>query len=287
MKLHQTMFCMLTIVIIIAGSFGIDKQKLMFSTYNYLKEIDLDTGVVQKLTSQNEQVYSLAYDIKERYMYVPKYDTGDIVRFSYPTNHTVMSESIVTTSSPFGISFDSVNRHLYWTELSSTGMIKRCNPDGSNVTVLLSEIKPTALALDIQHRWIYYGQEQNPSKIFRTNFDGMDKTIIINYVASYVYGIGVDVDAERLYWMEYEMGDLRSAWYNGSDVKTIISTNATDNNLNIDINGDFIFYTSNNQIMKIDKSLGQNPTVVHTDTEKIYGFLLYKQDGENTIIKIL
>lgn len=59
---------------------GIDKQKLVFSTYNYLKEIDLDTGVVQKLTSQNEQVHSLAYDIKERYMYVPRYDTGDIVR---------------------------------------------------------------------------------------------------------------------------------------------------------------------------------------------------------------
>lgn len=87
--------------------------------------------------------------------------------------------------------------------------------------------------------------------------------------------------------MEYTIGDLRSAWYNKSDVKTIISTNASDKNLDIDIKGDFIFYTSNNQIMKINKSLGHTPTVVHTDAEQIYGFLLYKQDGKNTSIKIL
>lgn len=281
MKLHLSMFCMLTIII--AGSSGIDKQKLVFSTYNYLKEIDLDTGVVQKLTSQNEQVHSLAYDIKERYMYVPRYDTGDIVRFSYPTNQTVMSESIVTTSSPFGISFDSVNRHLYWTELSSTGRIKRCNPDGSNVTVLLNEAVPSVLTLDIQNRWIYYGQERNLSKIFRTNFDGMNKRVIIKNIPSYVYGIGVDV--ERIYWMEHSTGYLQSAFSNGSDVRTIVSTHAINTNLGIDVNKNFIFYTCNSQIMKINKSMGQTPTVIHSDTHQIYGLLLYKQDGKNTSIK--
>lgn len=80
-----------------------------------------------------------------------------------------------------------------------------------------------------------------------------------------------DVDVERIFWMAYQTGDLRSAWYNGSDDRTIVNTNATSNNWDID--GDLIFYTSSNQIMKINKSLGQNPTVLHTDTESVYGLL--------------
>lgn len=96
-----------------------------------------------------------------------------------------------------------------------------------------------------------------------------------------------DVDVERLYWIEHETGELKSAWFNGSNIKTIISTNATSANWDIAINEDFIFYTSNTKIMKINKALGQNPTVVHTDTLPIYFFLLLKQDGKNMDIKIL
>lgn len=92
-----------------------------------------------------------------------------------------------------------------------------------------------------------------------------------------------DVDVERIFWMAYQTGDLRSAWYNGSDDRTIVNTNATSINWNIDIDGDFIFYTSSNQIMKINKSLGQNPTVLHTDTESVYCLLFYKPEGTNIL----
>lgn len=92
-----------------------------------------------------------------------------------------------------------------------------------------------------------------------------------------------DVNAERLYWMEYHTGDLQFARYNGSDIRTIVSTKTY--NRDIEVNEDFIFYTSSNQVMKINKSLGQTPTVVHTDTQAIYGILLYKQDGKNPNIK--
>lgn len=85
--------------------------------------------------------------------------------------------------------------------------------------------------------------------------------------------------------MEYNTGNLQSAFFNGSDVRTIVSTHAINTNLDIDVNKDFIFYTCNSQIMKINKSLGQTPTVIHSDTHQIHGLLLYKQDGKNTIIK--
>ncbi|VDI59316.1 Hypothetical predicted protein [Mytilus galloprovincialis] len=191
-----------------------------------------------------------------------------------------MFETVVHTIKPVGIAFDSVNNHVYWTE-HSHGKIMRCNADGSNVTIILNETEPSAITLDVHNRWIYYGQKLSVSKIFRANFDGKNKTVIIKNLPSYVYGIEVDVSVERLYWMEYQTGDLRSAFFNGSDVRTILSTNATNMNWDIDTDEDFIFYTSNNRIMKINKSLGQNPDVVHTDTEQIDGILLYKQDGKD------
>lgn len=81
--------------------------------------------------------------------------------------------------------------------------------------------------------------------------------------------------------MEYQTGDLRSAWFNGSDDRTIVSTNEQSQNWDIDMNQDVIFYTSNNKIMKIKKSLGQNSTVVHKDTQVIYGLLSYNSKGTN------
>lgn len=48
------------------------QEKLLFSTANKLKEIDLNTGVVKELANHSTIVYSIAYDVKERYMYVPR-----------------------------------------------------------------------------------------------------------------------------------------------------------------------------------------------------------------------
>lgn len=59
----------------------------------------------------------------------------------------------ISYSYPYGIAFDSVNRHVYWTELIP-GKIKRCDPDGSNVIVLFTEDGPTVLTLDIQNRCV-------------------------------------------------------------------------------------------------------------------------------------
>lgn len=85
--------------------------------------------------------------------------------------------------------------------------------------------------------------------------------------------------------MEYQTGDLQSSWYNGSDVRTIVTTNITNSNWAVDVSEDFIFYTSDTTIMKINKSLRQTPTVVHTETLRICDLLLYKKDGKNTSMK--
>lgn len=98
--------------------------------------------------------------------------------------------------------------------------------------------------------------------------------------------IVADVRRDRIYWMECNTGDLKSASYNGSDIKTVFNTNS---NINWDIatSDDFIFCASKNQILKINKSPGQNAKVVHTDAYRIHGIVFVEQKGKNVRKRVM
>ncbi|VDI62042.1 Hypothetical predicted protein, partial [Mytilus galloprovincialis] len=127
-------------------------EKLLFSRTLKLKELDLDTGVVKELATLKTVVYSLAYDVKERYVYVPRYYESVIHRFPYPNDQTVNFETVVSTQIPYHVAFDSENSHLYWTGYLSR-KIMRCNSDGSSLTVIVvASSIPMALTLDTINR---------------------------------------------------------------------------------------------------------------------------------------
>lgn len=74
-------------------------------------------------------------------------------RFPYPINQTIKVETVVLANNPVGIAFDSINRHLFWTE-DHAGKIMRCNTNGSNKTTIHTEIAPSALTIDIDNRFV-------------------------------------------------------------------------------------------------------------------------------------
>ncbi|VDI62041.1 Hypothetical predicted protein [Mytilus galloprovincialis] len=276
MKEHKALLVMILVLRLCAVN--CIEEKLLYSTFGYVKEIDLKSGEVKVLLIlAGNYMLSLAYDYDDRYLYIPK-RSGDIIKFPYPSNQTVQFEFVVSTNGPLGIAFDSVNKHIYWTE-DNKGKIMRCNADGTNKTTILDERQPSALSIDIENRWIYYGQDLNNGKIYRLTFDGKDRRVIYN-LSSNMYGIQVDVIDKRLYWNEYYTGALKSVWYNGTDVQTLVNTNLGQN-WGLDTNDDFVFYSSFNSIFKMAKSVEQTPTVVHNDTEQIYGVLLYKHQGKD------
>lgn len=254
-------------------------EKLVFSTAYNLTELDLETGVERELVNHSKIVYSIAYDVKERYVYVPRYYENVIDRFPYPNYQTKNFEIVVPANSPYYVAFDSGNSHLYWTEHISVGRIMRCNSDGSEVTTIVNETQPVALALDTHNRWIYYSTESGFA-LHRVKYDGQEQQVVMNLLGRPI-DIQIDFVDQLVYFMEYDTGDLKSTLYNGSDVKTVISTNVKHNNREIDIGGDYVFYTSNRKILKVHKSSGQVPTTLHTETAQIYGLLFYKQDGKN------
>lgn len=252
------------------------QDKLLFSSAHKIKEINLDTGIVKELVNLSATVFSISYDVKGRYVYASTYNKNEIVRFPYPNDEIALFEIVVSTTYPYSIAFDSVNRHLYWTEAISSGKIMRCNSDGSHVTTIVPAYNPLALTLDTHNRWIYYSEG---NALHRVTFDGIEKHIVVNLTAKPI-GIEIDYVEKRVYWMEYDTGDLKSALYNGSDVETVISTNVSSSNREIVIDGDYIFCTSYKKILKIHKSSGYISGVVHRETSNIYGLLFYKPEGK-------
>lgn len=105
---------------------------------------------------------------------------------------------------------------------------------------------------------------------------------LVSLLVSACYLVDIsDLVDKRVYWMGYYTGDLKSAFYNGSDVKTLVRTNVHSNNQEIGIGEDYVFYTSNNTIIKVHKSVRQIPAVIHTEITKI---LFYKREGKNILI---
>lgn len=90
----------------------------------------------------------------------------------------------------------------------------------------------------------------------------------------------LDVAVNRLYWMEYNTGNLKASSYNGSDVQTVVRTKLGDTASSISVDSDLIFFPIKKEILQLNKSLGRNATVRHTDTQDILSVLFYKSKGK-------
>ncbi|VDI32757.1 Hypothetical predicted protein, partial [Mytilus galloprovincialis] len=128
------------------------EEKLLYSTSSgKIKELNITNGEVRVLGNAESEVFVLAYDNEEKYVYVPRQTQGQIIRFPYPSNQTTEFEIVVSEIIPGGIAFDSEHRYLYWTE-PMEGKIMRCNTDGSNITRIFNDtVEPAALTIDKGH----------------------------------------------------------------------------------------------------------------------------------------
>ncbi|CAG2190431.1 unnamed protein product [Mytilus edulis] len=176
-------------------------------------EFDFDThSATVLLELGSTSVYAIDYDYQNRYIYFPRYSYNDIVRFPYPSNNTTLQTVVQSLSYPTGIAVDSANGHIYWID-AGTDILSRCNLDGSNITVLST--------LSILG-WMYIVEQY--TGILKSRFDLSDRRTITNFTSTPVYCMDIDTEENRLYWINYD-GDMKSAKNDGSDVKTIHSTN--------------------------------------------------------------
>ncbi|HRI15790.1 MAG TPA: DUF5050 domain-containing protein [Verrucomicrobiota bacterium] len=110
----------------------------------------------------------------------------------------LFDSSIVTR--PYAI--DVTASHVYWSEVSGSGKIRRSDLDGANVITLI----PNVFVYDLQVTpdFIYFADNNFPGGIKRANLDGSQITPLVSTGALYN---GLHVTADALYWSAFLDGD--------------------------------------------------------------------------------
>ncbi|XP_076087726.1 vitellogenin receptor-like [Mytilus galloprovincialis] len=165
----QAIFLYTSIIVLCFVSQGLPNM-IILTGYNYIKVINLDTGDASYLlTDLQSDIYSIEYDYKNMYIYFPRFDKNDILRFRYPSEKVYNLETVTAADKPTGLAIDPVNNHLYWTE-QFKGNLYRSNLDGSDKTLILQDDIIFALTIDFKERWLYYSTLGTNKTISRSRF---------------------------------------------------------------------------------------------------------------------
>ncbi|XP_071122401.1 low-density lipoprotein receptor-related protein 5-like [Mytilus edulis] len=253
------------------------QDTLLYTRYSSIMEFDVYTRRVTVLVDVGSSfVYGIDYDYKNRFIYFPRFNTHQIVRFAYPSKTITLQTVVQTDPYPTGIAVDTTNNHIYWANYIAQ-KLSRCNIDGSNVTVLSTLNHPFLIRLDFTNRWIYIVEQIKG--ILKSRFDFSELQTIVNFTSSFVECMDIDTEDERLYWINID-GDMKSSFYDGSDVKTILSTHVKTKYYAIYVFGSYIYYADvNNQLLMVKKTQGSTPIVLYDDTSVIGSIFVFNLAG--------
>ncbi|XP_052081035.1 low-density lipoprotein receptor-related protein 1B-like [Mytilus californianus] len=257
------------------------QNKIIFSIYGKIKEFNMKTGNVSEiLIDQQSYIHCFDYDSNNEYIYFPRADKNDILRFRYPSEQVYMTETVTQARRPIGVAIDPVGNHVYWTERMAPEELKRCNFDGSNNTSILQNGQLYALTLDYRNRWLYYSIYPTNSAIRRSRLNGTETQTVVNVSTEQVTGLSIDYNGDRLFWLERKSGDVNSSNFDGTNVVKIVSTNATNENLGIHVHNSDIYCANGKRILLVTLSPRTKANVIYSDIEMIYGVLFYKEKGK-------
>ncbi|XP_076089458.1 protein cueball-like [Mytilus galloprovincialis] len=275
MELHMLVLCEFVVfVCLISKGFQI---KLLFSISNEINEFNLETeNTTRILTNLGSDIYSIAYDYNSGYIYFPRLQSNDIRRLQYPSEQPYTSELVSSASEPIGVTVDSINGHVYWTEYTAK-KIYRCNLNGTDKLLILTDVDALcAITLDYRNRWLYYSTTYttNTRRIRRSRLNGTDIENVIDEEAS---ALSIDFNDERLYWMNFATGDLKYSYLNDTYVRKVFSTNTTIKNIGIYVLDRDIYCVNDNQILKVTLSPVTSARVIYPGTKRIFGLFVYKE----------
>lgn len=101
----------------------------------------------------------------------------------------------------------------------------------------------------------------------------------------------LDPDGSRFYWMEFEKGNLKSAFLNGSDVRQLFGANIIKHKtsyFSFDVYGDHLYLCYNSQIERIHKlNAGESTVLYNATTDKfqiLYALRVFQEEGKFYII---
>ncbi|KAI8771508.1 low-density lipoprotein receptor-related protein 4 [Biomphalaria glabrata] len=208
-----------------------------------------------------------------------KSDGTDIVNF----------RQLEQNSSPGKTKVDPINRMLFYTDYG-LNVIASVNLDGSHFQNVISSglDSPRGLTLNPKTRTIFWTDwGQNP-RIESASYDGTNRQVLISTDIRWPNSIAIDLENNRLYYVDGTLGKIESSDLSGNDRQIIFRDNGA-HFYGIDVFGGYIYYTdwARSMPMRLNKdgtgltSLGA-PSFLQLSDIKVYQ---YNKDtsGEATV----
>jgi hypothetical protein len=138
--------------------------------------------------------------------------------------------AIASTSIDAGAKNAPMSCRLFFLDLSG-GRILSANPDGSDLTTIISEGRKLTdgLALDVGARHIYWTNmgdpKRNDGSIMRSDLNGKNVITIISPGGTFTpKQIQLEKKSGKLYWSDREGMRVMRASLDGSEIETLVDT---------------------------------------------------------------
>lgn len=175
-----------------------------------------------------------------------------------------------------GLDFDPAAAKLFWSHVSTPGLIRKANADGSNPQLLVSNLKlPRGLALDTSNGWMYWGEAPPQGNamglVRRARLDGSGlQTVftLIPYDPSFSYVGKPCVDPVNGYVYFCAANEIRRVRLDGTGpVQVVVRGVNTVTAVALDVANDRIYFLDANTNSDVFASarLNDNDFRVHFD----------------------
>ncbi|CAC5371721.1 unnamed protein product [Mytilus coruscus] len=173
-------------------------HQLLFSDGTSVRLFDTKTGNISILADGYSYILFLDYHFTQQYIFWSDFSEGTISRLQYPAEVKTAPEIIINTNDPTGVAVDTINDHLYWSELKSNRIL-RSHLNGSSTTVITSVTAPLDLELDMTNGLLYI--LSNYIEILQCRWDGSECRVIreITKVTLNAENIAIESEVEKGY----------------------------------------------------------------------------------------
>ncbi len=160
-------------------------------------------------------------------------------------------EILTGLGAPVGLSADSINGKLYWSD-TDTRSVMRSNLDGTSVEVLLDsgDINGAPLGLQVdplRNRLYVIDNDATGSgdRILVADTDGSNLGVLVADAGTYPTDIAVDYVNESIYWSDPFDDVIYTAGLDGSDAVQIVTGAQGPVALDVDFQNQILYWTDN------------------------------------------
>ncbi|KAG8174491.1 hypothetical protein JTE90_006649 [Oedothorax gibbosus] len=180
--------------------------------------------------------------------------------------------SVLSGVDSHGIAVDWIHNLIYWTEYNN-GAIGVSRLDGSMVRTVLKErrINPHAIVLNPAEGFMFWSDCGLRHNIQRCTMDGTNRKVIVKEDIEIVNSLAIDLDSQRIFWVDYIKRHLSSAKFDGNHRRNLITGQKTPRS--IDIYGQHVYFVAfqgrHNAVYKASKIDGSGLTKVFDGKETL------------------